>query len=62
MEVNSKEIIDPNILLSLVNMKLRDQYASLDILCYDLDMTKENIVNTLKNIGYSYNETENQFK
>jgi len=62
MEVNSKEIIDPNILLSLVNMKLRDQYASLDILCYDLDMTKENIVNTLKTIGYNYNETENQFK
>ena len=62
MEVNSKEIIDPNILLSLVNMKLRDRYASLDILCYDLDMTKENIVNTLKTIGYNYNETENQFK
>ena len=62
MEVNSKEIIDPNILLSLVNMKLRDQYASLDILCYDLEMTKENIVNTLKTIGYNYNETENQFK
>jgi len=62
MEVNSKEIIDPNILLSLVNMKLRDRYASLDILCYDLEMTKENIVNTLKTIGYNYNETENQFK
>ena len=54
--------IDPTILLSIINTKLRDQYASLDILCYDLDMTKENIVNTLKTIGYNYNETENQFK
>ncbi len=62
MEVNSKEIIDPNILLSLVNMKLRDRYASLDILCYDLEMEKESIINTLKTIGYNYNETENQFK
>ena len=62
MELNSKEIIDPNILLSIINTKLRDQYASLDILCYDLEMTKENIVNTLKTIGYNYNETENQFK
>ena len=62
MEKNPKEIIDPNILLSIINTKLRDQYASLDILCYDLEMTKEDIVNTLKTIGYNYNETENQFK
>ncbi|AWK49817.1 DUF4250 domain-containing protein [Clostridium beijerinckii] len=62
MGMNSKEIIDPNILLSLVNMKLRDQYDSLDILCYDLEMSKENIVSILKTIGYNYNETENQFK
>ena len=62
MTNDSIKNIDPNILLSMMNTKLRDQYASLDILCYDLDMTKENIVNTLKTIGYNYNETENQFK
>ena len=62
MEVNSKEIIDPNILLSLVNMKLRDQYASLDVLCYDLGITKECVLTRLDSIGYGYNERENQFK
>ena len=28
---------DPNILLSYINTKLRDQYPSLDALCDDLD-------------------------
>ena len=28
---------DPNILLSVINMKLRDFYSSLDKLCDDLD-------------------------
>jgi hypothetical protein len=54
--------MDPNILVSIVNMKLRDQYASLDDLCYDLDLTKEGIVSRLKSIGYNYNQEENQFK
>ena len=29
---------DPAILLSFVNMKLRDSYSSLDDLCADLDV------------------------
>jgi len=28
--------IEPTMLLSIMNTKLRDQYASLDILCDDL--------------------------
>ena len=59
---NSMKIMDSNILLSIMNTKLRDEYASLDILCHDLELTKEEIVNKLKNIGYNYNEVENQFK
>ena len=62
MTDDSIKIIDPNILLSIMNTKLRDQYASLDILCYDLEITKEDVLNRLKNIGYNYNEVENQFK
>lgn len=54
--------IDPTILLSIINTKLRDQYASLNILCEDLEITKEHILNKLNTIGYNYNETENQFK
>lgn len=59
---NSMKIIDPNILLSIINTKLRDQYDSLDLLCYDLEITKEDILNRLESIGYNYNEKENQFK
>lgn len=57
-----KKIIDPNILLSIINMKLRDNYSSLDVLCCDLELTKEEVVNRLKNIGYNYDKVENQFK
>ena len=31
---------DPIMLLSMVNMKLRDRYASLDALCEDMDVSK----------------------
>lgn len=62
MTNDSIKIIDPNILLSVINTKLRDQYASLDILCHDLELTKEYILNRLKDIGYDYNEEKNQFK
>ncbi|MZK51789.1 DUF4250 domain-containing protein [Clostridium sp. 2-1] len=55
-------ISDPNILLSVINMKLRDQYGSLDILCDDLELSKDDIINILINIGYKYDEEENQFK
>ena len=50
MTDKSKKIIDPNILLSIINMKLRDSYSSLDALCYDLELTKEEVINRLKNI------------
>ena len=53
---------DPNMLLSFINMKLRDQYDSLDSLCDGLDEDKEEIVSKLALAGYTYNETTNQFK
>ena len=53
--------MDSFILLSVVNTKLRDFYDSLDSLCDDLDYDKEDIINSLSNIGYSYNEELNQF-
>lgn len=53
---------DPNMLLSFVNMKLRDQYASLDDLCDDIDVSKDEIIVSLANIGYTYDATHNQFK
>ena len=53
---------DPVMLLSFINMKLRDQYSSLDALCDDLDVSKEDIIDKLKAIQYEYDEEKNQFK
>lgn len=52
---------DPMMLLSVVNMKLRDAYASLDALCDDLDVSEEEIVNRLAEVGYAYSKERNQF-
>lgn len=52
---------DPVMLLSVVNMKLRDQYASLHALCEDMDESEEALVAALRTIGYEYDEGTNQF-
>ena len=52
---------DPIMLLSFVNMKLRDQYSSLDALCEDMDESKDAIVAKLAEVGYEYNQERNQF-
>ena len=49
------------ILLSIINMKLRDFYSSIDTLCDDLDENKEEIDNILNSIGYFYSKENNQF-
>lgn len=52
---------DPVMLLSFVNLKLRDFYGSLDALCEDLDVDKDALVQKLAGINYEYNEERNQF-
>lgn len=52
---------DPAMLLSFVNMKLRDFYGSLDMLCRELDADKQEIVDRLAGIDYHYSEEKNQF-
>ena len=51
---------DPMMLYSLINMKLRDFYPSLDALCSDLNVSKEEIVNNLKAAGLEYNQELNK--
>ena len=53
---------DPDMLLSAVNMKLRDEYASLDALCEDMDAPREEIEAALAAAGYAYDAAENRFK
>ena len=52
---------EPVMLLSFVNMKLRDQYASLDDLCDDLNVLGVELEEKLGEIGYFYNAKENRF-
>ena len=52
---------DPDMLASFLNMKLIDQYASLDALCDDLELNKEEIVARLKDADYDYIPARNQF-
>ena len=52
---------DPMMLFSLINMKLRDFYPSLDALCEDLHVSKEDIINRLKEAGFEYNAELNKF-
>ncbi len=52
---------DPAILLSFVNMKLRDSYSSLDDLCADLDVEPAAISAALSALDYHYDSGRNQF-
>ena len=53
---------DPMMLLSFMNMKLRDDYDSLDSMCDSLDIDKAEVVSKLLAVGYRYNAEQNQFK
>ena len=52
---------DPMILLSFINTKLRDEYASLDLLCDDLQLDRSDIVSKLSEVDYSYDAALNRF-
>ena len=43
---------DPMILFSFINTKLRDNYASLDELCDDMDISKADLVAKLGSVGF----------
>ena len=53
---------DPNMLLSIINMKLRDFYPSLDALVDDMDEDKAEIIDIMAGMGYNYDSGTNQFK
>ena len=52
---------DPVMLLSFLNLKLRDHYSSLEALCEDLDVEQQEIVGKLVAIDYHYDKERNQF-
>ncbi len=52
---------DPIMLLSYINMKLRDFYDDLDDLCEDLDINRNEVEDKLATIESHYNKERNQF-
>ena len=52
---------DAYMLLSVVNMKLRDFYCSLDALCDDMDADKSEIIACLEKVGCHYEPDRNAF-
>ena len=52
---------DPVMLLSFVNLKLRDYYSSLEAMCEDMDVDPDEIEKKLAAIDYRYYEERNQF-
>ena len=53
--------LDPVMLWSVVNMNLRDRYASLSDFCKTNDLDEEDIKRRLAAIDYYYVEEKNQF-
>ena len=52
---------DPMMLYSFINMKLRDQYDSLDALCDDLDVDQAALIEKLATAGFDYHPEHNKF-
>ncbi|MDD3712804.1 MAG: DUF4250 domain-containing protein [Candidatus Izemoplasmatales bacterium] len=53
--------MDINILLSVINTKLRNHYDDLDSLCRDLNLNKEELIIKLQELHYQYSKEVNQF-
>lgn len=52
---------DPVMLLSFVNMKLRDFYKDLETLCEALEIDRKELEEKLAGISYHYDRERNQF-
>lgn len=53
---------DPFILFSYINTKLRDEYSSLEKLCDDMNIDKEELTRQLQVAGFEYNQELNKFQ
>ena len=52
---------DPVMLLSFINLKLRDYGKDLDGVCEDLEVDQKEIEEKLSQIDYHYSAEKNQF-
>lgn len=62
MDASTLQRLDANILLGIVNEKLRLECDNLDELLAYYDMSEDQLVTRLQQIGYQYDGVSNQFK
>ena len=53
---------DPVMLMSFLNMKLRDEFSSLMELCKSLSLDESDIIKKMSDVGFEYNKDLNQFR
>ena len=53
--------MDPYVLLSVVNTKLRNSQKNLEDLCEEINIDIKKLKQVLHEIGYDYNKRNNQF-
>lgn len=53
---------DPIMLMSMINMKLRDTGKNFEELCEDLDVSAGDVEKKLSDAGFEYNKDVNQFR
>ncbi len=51
---------DPAMLMSYLNTKLRDEYASLDELCEDMHIDRARLTKALADGGFEYDPSRNR--
>lgn len=62
MNLEQFESMDPVILLSMVNMKIRDEFGDLDNLVKFYDIDKAKLVKKLSDAGFDYLVETKQFR
>ena len=62
MYLEQFESMDPVILLSMVNMKIRDEFGDLDNLVKFYDIDKAKLVKKLSDAGFDYLVEAKQFR
>lgn len=62
MNLNNVATMDINMLLSLVNMQLRDRFDDLDDLCKAQEIDQEALISRLASGDFHYRPDQKQFR
>lgn len=62
LSTNQIATMDVHILMSIVNMKLRDEFSSLSSLCARFELNEQSLIDRLATAGFSYVSAQNQFR